>query len=376
MTLFRFFLSLSPALAFFPFLSRAQSPPPLPRRANIILIVADGLGIGDLSCYGQTMFQTPHLDQLAAQGVRFTNYSAGAAAASPARASLMLGEDAAPLPQRDVDTGVPLSPGDVTIAQILKSSGYYTGLIGEWNLGDEHSAGAPWLKGFDEFAGDFSPEDARNVYADSVWRYDPHRLHLNQPYVFNGPETIYQNAGGKKAAYLPDRFMGWAMTFAKSHAPAWYNDHQPFFLVLNETIPGNGNRAVPTDAPFSEEPWPQPEKNRAATIARLDDDIGSLLQGLEQIRQASNTVIFLTSDSVPKKGGGVDPKFFHENSGDTLRVPLIVHWPGKIPPGQVCGLPCSARDVLPTVTAIALVEPPAKIDGVSFLPALLGNFSK
>lgn len=365
-----FLLSAVSLLAAFQFSAAAQSHP-LPRRVNIILIVADGLAANDLSCYGQTQFQTPHLDQLAAAGIRFTNYLAGGLASASARAALMTGKDTSRLPDADFA----LTSHDRTIAGILKSSGYNTLLVGEWNLGDGNSAGAPWQQGFDEFAGYFDASDAENVYPDYLWKYDQtFDLGENRSTVFNGREMLYDNTGGKKGIYVPDTFFDWMGNYEKDNKQGERNHHRPFFITLDETIPGNGNREVPTDAPFSEEPWPQAEKNRAATIARLDDDIGDLLDKLKDLGESSNTVIFFTSDTVPKKGGGVDPKFFQENSGpDDLRVPLIVYGPGTIPPGRVSGARCSASDVLPTLAALALVHPREKIDGTSLLPLIFGQ---
>jgi arylsulfatase A-like enzyme len=348
----------------------AQSQP-LPRRLNIILVVADGLAAGDLSCYGQTQFQTPHLDKLAAGGIRFTNYFAGGLAGAPARAALMLGRDTS----GQSDANFSLTSRDVTIAELLKRSGYNTCLIGEWELGDENSAGAPWRQGFNEFAGYFDPADAQNVYPDYLWKYDERfDLAQNRSEVFNGHEMLYYNTGGRKEQYVPDSFVKWTVSYAANHKPDRFNHHRPFFIAVDETIPGNGNREVPTDAPFSEEPWPQPEKNRAATIARLDDDIGRLVNELNDNGESSNTVIFFTSNTVPEKGGGVDPKFFQENSGpDDLHVPFIVYWPGGIPAGRVSGVQCSARDFLPTAAALALVQPPKTIDGTSLLPVIFGR---
>ncbi|MGH8023736.1 MAG: sulfatase-like hydrolase/transferase, partial [Limisphaerales bacterium] len=276
------------------------------------------------------------------------------------------------------DADFSLTSGEVTIAELLKKSGYSTCLIGEWNLGDEHSAGAPWRQGFNEFAGYFDPADAQNPYPDYLWKYDEtFNLAARRTDVFDGREMLYDNTGGGKKIYVPDSFVQWALNYAKDHQPDRFNHHRPFFIAVDETIPGNGNREVPTDAPFSEEPWPQPEKNRAAVIARLDDDIGELVGKLKDIGEASNTVIFLTSDTVPKKGGGVDPKFFRENHGpDDLRVPFIIYWPGVIPAGKVSGARCSASDFLPTAAALALVRPPAKIDGASLLPLVFGSEAK
>jgi arylsulfatase A-like enzyme len=364
-------LSVVLVLAAISFSADAQSSHALPRRPNIILIIANGLSADDLSCYGQTLFQTPNLDKLAADGIRFIHYSAGAPAGSPARAALMTGRDIS-IAANDVT----LVPNDITIAELLKNSGYFTSLIGEWDLGSEGSSGAPWLKGFNEFAGYFTSADAADAYAQSIWRYECDPVH-NDLQAYNGTEQVYANAGGQKVQYIPDWLTTLAMTFTKNHQPDQFNHNRPFFLMLSCPIPGNGNRAVPTDAPFSEEPWPQAEKNRAAMISRLDNNIGQLLQHLDKIGQATNTVIFFTSDTVPKKAGGIDPKFFHENtSSNSLLVPMIVSWPGKIPAGQVSDLDCSARDFLPTVAGIGLVTPPGKIDGVSFLPALFGRSQK
>ena len=357
----------------------------MPRRANIILIVADSLGYGDVSCYGQKKFQTPNLDKLAAEGIRFTNYYAAATANSPAHAALLLGREAGHLKQR-ADANVPLTEKEATVAQLLKNSGYHTGLIGEWNLGDETTAGAPWKKGFDEFAGYFNAADAENYYADYIWRYAPRSIvnpTNNQIEDYVGWEMLYPNTGGKKGQYIPDIYTKAAMNFAVNNQPDAANRYRPFFLVVNYTTPranaveakrtGNGLQ-VPSDAPFSSEAWPQAEKNRAAMIARLDGDIGKLVEQLQQIGQASNTVIFVSSASIAKAGGGVDPKFFSSNvASNDLRVPMIVNWPGKIPAGRVSNLRWSAMDFAPTALQIGHVKPAASFMGISILPALRGE---
>jgi arylsulfatase A-like enzyme len=370
----RFLSCLLLALAAFEFSVCAQSKRAMPLRANIILIVADGLGTGDLSCYGQTQFQTPNLDRLATNGIRFTNYDAGGTASAPAFAALMLGKNTSHLP----DAGFSLTANDITIAQVLQNSGYHTGLIGKWNLGDENSPGAPWEKGFDEFAGYLNPAEAENVYADYIWRYMPRfDLQTKQSNAYKGREPVYPNTGGQKGQYIPDWLMTLATRYIRNNIPDPFNHYTPFFLVVNEAVPGNGNCAVPTDAPFSEEPWPQIEKNRIATISRIDNDVGTLLHYLDGTKQAKNTVIFFTSDTVPKKRNGIDPQLLHESaSPDDLRVPMIVYWPGKIPPGQVSGLGCSAKDFLPTAASIGLTQSPGKVDGVSLSSTLFGQTPK
>ena len=347
----------------------------LPRRPSIILIVAEGLGYGDLSCYGQTRFQTPNLDRLAAEGIRFTDYYAGNTASSPARAALLLGKDAIHLPQR-AGASVPLGAGDLTIAQLLKQTGYHTGLIGGWDLGDDRTGGAPWKKGFDEFAGYLSPSEATNYYADYMWRYAPGAIlrtnHQREDFI--GKEMLYPNTGGRREQYIPDLLTKAALNFVKNNQPDKFNFYRPFFLLLDYTIPGAGNGPVPTDAPYSEEPWPQPQRNKAALISRLDGYIGQLRQQLQDLGLTNNVVMFFTSDTGPQKGRGVDPDFFHSLiASNSLRVPMSVRWPDRIPTGQVSAYAWTASDFLPTATDIALIQAPAGVDGRSVLPVLMGQ---
>ena len=366
------------------------NPPPhtLPRRPSIILIIADGLGYGDLSCYGQAKFQTPNLDRLAAQGIRFTSYYAGDSASSPAFAALLIGRDSEHLRQR-ADVNIPLAPGETTVAQILRQSGYHTGLIGEWDLGDDATGGAPWKKGFDEFAGYFDAKDAANFYADYMWRLNPNFTYdesYNDPVNGHwrewnkanglptpGKEMIYANTQGKNQ-FIPDLMTKAALSFMQNNQPDQFNRFRPFFLLLHYSIPGTGTGQVPTDAPYSDEPWPQPQKNKAAMITRLDGYVGQLLEQLQKLEMTNETVTFFTSDTGPKQGGSVDPGFFQSiMSSNSLRVPMIVSWPRRIPAGQVSDFACTAPDFLPTAAAIALLKPQPDIDGVSILPTLAGQ---
>ena len=368
------------------------APRAIPRRASIILIVADGLGYGDLSCYGQTNFQTPNLDKLAAEGIRFTNYSPGAVAGSPALAALILGRDSGHLRQR-ADTDIPLAPDEITVAQMLKNSGYRTGLIGEWNLGDENSSGAPWKKGFDEFAGYFAANDAANFYADYIWRLSATETYdesYNSPVNGHwrrwnsnadgthlpGKAMIYANTQGKNK-YIPDVFTEAAAHFLQINQPDPANHYQPFFLLLNYKIPGDGKSQMPTDAPFSEEKWPQPAKNKAAMIARLDGYIGQLSEQLQKLGMTNNAAIFFTSATMPQKNAAVDPNYFHSLvSSNDLRVPMIIRWPDRIPAGAVSGFKWSAKDFLPTAADIGYAKPPEGVKGLSVLPVLQGRAKK
>jgi arylsulfatase A-like enzyme len=333
----------------------------IPRRASIIFIQVDGLGYGDLSCYGQQKFQTPNLDKLAAEGIHFTNYFCEDEN-SQSQAELMFGKNS--------------GSGEITVAQILKKSGYHTGLIGQWDLGDENSSGAPWRKGFDEFAGYLDPNDAENFYADYIFRYAPKSIineTNNQREDFLGREMLYPNTGGQKGEYVPDLLAKAALNFVKNNLPDQFNHYRPFFLLLDFKIP-NQKIEVPTDAPFSEESWPQPEKNKAALVSRIDGYVGQLREQLQKIGMTNNIVIFFSSATPPQKTAEVDPEFFHSNiSTNDLRVPMIVHWPGKIPAGQVSDFKWSPRDFLPTAAQIAFAQSPTNIDGASILPKLVGT---
>jgi arylsulfatase A-like enzyme len=358
--------------------------PPAARRPNIILIVADDLGYGDLGCYGQAKIKTPSLDSLAAQGIRFTDFYAGSTVCAPSRCALMTGLHTGHAFVRG-NAAQALRTQDLTVADLLKDSGYHTGLIGKWGLGNENTPGVPRLKGFDEFVGYLDQTHAHNYYTDYLWRFDSRT-------GYDDLEQFPENHAGRQGLYMHDLFTRAALNFVNINKPSTANHQRPFFLYLAYTIPhanneegrrsGNGMQ-VPSDAPYSDQPWPQPEKNKAAMITRLDSDVGRLVDKLKELKIDENTVIFFTSDNGPHKEGGVDPKFF-ESSGPLrgikrdlyeggIRVPLIVRWPAKIKPGQVNHQPWGVWDFLPTAAQIATTNAPATLDGISLLPTLLGK---
>jgi arylsulfatase A-like enzyme len=354
------------------------APQAVPRRSSIILVLADGLGYGDLSCYGQTKFQTPNLDKLAADGVRFTNYVV-ADAGVISRAALLLGKEPQHLRQQ-ANAAVPLAPEEKTVAEILKNAGYHTGWIGEWDLGDENSAGAPWKKGFDEFAGYLDPNDAKNMYADYMFRYAPHSIYdadAKQVKTFFGKETLVPNLDGAKQEYIPDLMAKAVGNFVKKNKPGSRNHYQPFFLVVNYQIPGEGKITVPSDAPYSGESWLPAQKNRAALISRLDGYIGKLREALDGADMTNNAVVFVTSSSLPRKANGIDADFFHSQPGtNDFRVPMIVSWRDWIPAGQASDLQWSAKDFLPTAADIGYAKTPETIDGKSILPQVIARQEK
>ena len=364
--------------------SAADSPGPAPRKPNIILILADDLGYGDLGCYGQTQIKTPNLDKLASEGLRFTDFYAGSTVCAPSRCALMTGLHTGHARIRG-NAAVPLRPDDSTVAELLNGAGYHTGLIGKWGLGDANTTGLPQKKGFEEFLGYLDQVHAHDYYPAFLWRFDPRTK-------FDGQETLYGNLAGSKGTYAPDMFTTAALNYLRLYQPEPANHYHPFFLYLASTIPhanneegaqsGNGMQ-VPNDAPYSSESWPQVEKNKAAMITRLDADVGKLVDKLKELKIDNNTVIFFTSDNGPHKEGGVDHTFFH-SSGPLrgikrdlyeggIRVPLIAYWPGKIKPGRVCEQPFAFWDFLPTAAEIAGAPRPEHIDGISMLPTLLGR---
>jgi len=365
-----------------------NAPPPAPRRPSIIFILCDDLGYGDLSCYGQKKFNTPNIDKLASEGLRFTSCYAGSTVCTPSRAALMLGQHTGHLNLRGNVRHGTLLPDEVTVAEVLQRAGYRTCLVGKWGLADEGLPGVPQKKGFQEFAGYLENVHAHDYYPEYLWRYDPPQPGKDG---FDGKMQFPENGGGRKGRYMPDVCTEAALNFVRYAKPDAFNRFRPFFLCLNYTTPhanneegrrsGNGMQ-VPSDAPFSDKPWPQPEKNKAAMITRLDGDIGKLLEKLKQLKIDDNTVIFFTSDNGPHKEGGVDPKFF-QSSGPFrghkrdlteggIRVPMIVRWPARIKPG-VSDEPWAFWDFLPTAAEIAYTKSPPSIDGISVLPLLLGQ---
>jgi len=367
--------------------SSTNSPaqrPPAPRRPNIILIVADDLGYGDLGCYGQTMIQTTNLDKMAAEDLRFTSFYAGSTVCAPARCSLMTGLHTGHAFIRGNGTQA-LRTTDLTVAEILRKSGYQTGLIGKWGLGNENSTGMPREKGFDEFLGYLDHVHAHDYYTDHLWR-NASRL------GYNDWEMFPENQGARKGTYMPDLFTKAALNYVSINKPEEFKHYQPFFLYLAYTLPhanneegarsGNGMQ-VPSDAPYYDKPWPQPEKNKAAMISLLDDYVGKLIAKLQELKIDDNTVIFFTSDNGPHKEGGVEPAFFKSGGGlrvitrdlyeGGIRVPLLARWPGKIKPGRVEDHPWAFWDILPTACDIAMTKKPEQIDSISMMPTLLGK---
>lgn len=353
-----------------------EAAPASHRKPNIILILADDLGYGDLGSYGQKQIKTPNLDRMAAEGMRFTQFYAGSTVCAPSRAVLMTGRHAGHVSIRG-NADAPLATNEITVAQLLKGQGYFTGCFGKWGLGLENSGSTPSARGFDEWFGYLDQTDAHNYYPTRLWRSS------TIAGVADMAMPIRPNENGARGRYSHDLFTMAARNFIR------IAQREPFFLFLPYTIPHANNELkergmeVPSLEPYEEEPWPAPERAKAAMITRLDRDIGALLDQLKALRIESNTVVLFTSDNGPHREGGVDPMHF-ASAGPLrgikrdlfeggIRVPLIARWPGRIKPGVVSDQVWSFWDVLPTATELAGVPEPEGIDGLSFAPTLLGK---
>jgi arylsulfatase A-like enzyme len=348
------------------------------RRPNIIFILADDLGYGDLGCYGQKQILTPQLDRMAAEGVRFTQCYAGSTVCAPSRCVLMTGLHTGHCRIRG-NARVPLRPDDVTVAELLKQAGYTTGLIGKWGLGNEDTTGIPRKQGFDYFFGYLDQGHAHNYFPTFLWRNE------EQVPLEGNVESKDPGVAEKSATYSHDLFADEALAFVERHREG------PFFLYLAFTTPHANNERgrvrgdgmeVPDYGPYADKSWPAPEKGRAAMITRMDHDIGRLLDKLNALGIEQDTLVFFSSDNGPHSEGGSDPAFF--GSGGPLRgkkrdlyeggvrVPGLVRWPGVLQPGQVSDQVWAFEDFLPTACELAEAKSPEDIDGISIVQTLRG----
>lgn len=337
----------------------AGGPAPRP---NVIVILADDLGYADLGCYGQEKIRTPYLDQLAAEGIRFTQGYCGTSVCAPSRCSLMTGLHAGHAHIRanrgkGNEGEEPLPAGTYTVARMFQEAGYRTACIGKWGLGGPDSSGAPNRQGFDYFFGYTSHGQAHEYYPDHLWR-DATRVELD----------------GK--TYSHDLFVQEALDWIDKHR------ERPFFLYLPFTIP-HAKLQVPDLGEYAEKPWSPQAKAMAAMITRMDRDVGRLVERLKASGIDERTVVFFAGDNGPDRGG---VRAFFNASGSLrggkrgmyeggLRVPIIARWPGHAPAGKVSDAPWAFWDLLPTCADLAGVDLPAGVrtDGLSIVPALQGG---
>jgi arylsulfatase A len=382
----RFFAFAATALMGISGLTAQQKP-------NIVYILADDLGYGDLSCYGQKRFQTPNIDQLARKGMLFTQHYAGCTVCAPSRSSLMTGLTTGHTPIRGnmswkEEGQYPMVASTYTIAELLKEAGYVTGAFGKWGLGSPGSEGDPNKQGFDEFYGYNCQSLAHNYYPDHLWD--------NQTKVI-----LKGNTGDQFVEYAPEMIHQRALQFIEK------NKDKPFFLFYPTTIPHAEllvpeenlkafrgkflpekvfNGAEPGDKGFRNGPYgTQPETHAAfaAMVTLLDWQVGEMVAKLKELGLDKNTIIIFTSDNGPHLEGGADPDYFDSNGplkgykrdlyDGGIREPMIACWPGKIAAGSKSDLVSAFWDVMPTVAELAGTKVSEKIDGISFLPTLLGK---
>ena len=348
---------------------------------NIIFIMVDDLGYGDLGAYGQERIQTPHLDKLAREGMRFTQFYAGSTVCAPSRCVLMTGLDTGRCFIRGNGKDN-LRPEDVTVAEVLKEAGYRTGLFGKWGLGHEGSTGLPTRQGFDSFYGYLDQHHAHNFYPSYLIKNEQ-RVPLAN--VVPNEGTWGQGVATEQKQYSHELIVDEALEFVRESA------EQPFFLYFALTIPhanneaGNKGMEVPDWGQYADLDWPEPQKGHAAMISLMDHDVGRLMDLLGELGIDDNTIVMFTSDNGPHREGGNDPDFQNSNGplrgikrslhDGGIRVPLIARWPGHIEAGRQTDWIGGFQDVLPTLADLAgePVGEDADIDGLSFVPTLLGK---
>jgi len=372
-------------------------------KPNIIFILADDLGYGELGCYGQEKIKTPCLDKMAADGMRFTQHYAGYTVCSPSRGVLMTGKHVGHATVKG--NGGRLNAEDVTIAMLLQKAGYKTGMIGKWGLrGSPGHPGSPNNKGFDLWFGYDNQGFAHFYYPGYLWRNDKKVLYPNNHNLMaeNGE---FKKDADKVGTYSHDEFTREALAFIKENAK------RPFFLYLPYTIP-HAELTVPRDsvAPYLKLGWKEKPKHQkkgnngggsygsqykgycgqshpnatyAGMVSRMDRDIGRILAELDKLGLTKNTLVIFSSDNGPTPEGGNSLQFFNSsgplsggkrsfNEGG-IRVPMIAYWPGKIKAGAVSDHPSAFWDFLPTACELVGIKPPSDIDGISYLPELLGK---
>lgn len=350
------------------------------RPPNVLIVLADDLGVGEVGCHGQTKIRTPHLDSLAAAGLRFTAAYAGSCVCAPSRCTLLTGLHTGHAAIRDnreaqPEGQEPLPGASVTLAEVLRARGYATGVVGKWGLGPHGSEGAPERQGFDRFYGYICQRHAHNHCPPWLWN-DGAR------------ETLEGNVAGNALGpvYAPDRFRAEAEAFVRKHR------ERPWFLLFATTVP-HAALQVPADSlagyrdAFPETPYDgkkgylphaTPRAAYAAMVSRMDRDVGRLLALLDELDLARRTLVVFTSDNGPTYNGGTDSAFFASTGGlrglkgqlyeGGIRAPLIARWPGRIRPGTTSAEPVANWDLFPTAAGAAGAEVPKGLDGVDLRP--------
>ena len=359
---------------------------------NMIFIMADDLGYGDLGCFGQKVIATPRLDQMAREGMRFTQFYAGNTVCAPSRCVLLTGQHMGHTHVRgNANSSTMLEQSlraeDMTIAEVLKTAGYTNGLVGKWGLGEVHHPGFPLRKGFDRFFGYLNQVHAHNYYPEFVWDNSEKKSLANVVEESGGSYGGFRGgAATKRVEYSHDLFVEEAIKFIDS------NRQGPFFLYLPLTIPHannegtrmNGNGAeVPEYGIYANRDWPDPDKGQAAMITRMDRDVGRILDHLKTKGIDDNTLVLFTSDNGPHNEAGHQLSRFNPSGPlrgtkralyeGGIRVPTIAWWPGTVQPGKTTDHVGYFGDWMATAAELAGAKLPENVDSISFVPTLKGE---
>jgi arylsulfatase A len=347
----------------------------LPEKPNIIFIMCDDLGYGQVGCYGQKMIQTPRIDRMAEEGLLLTDYYSGTAVCAPSRCALMTGQHVGHTYIRGnheikktaehASGQLPIPAETITVAEKMKEAGYATALVGKWGLGYPTSEGDPLNQGFDFFAGYNCQRHAHSHYPGWIWR--------NHEKVELGPAGTVE---GHSQYYLTRE----ARSFITE------NKDNPFFLYLAYVIPHSALQVPASDPAYTmyeNKSWPKKQKIHAGMITLMDRDVGGIMDLLEELGIAENTLVVFTSDNGPHSEGGAKPAFFDDNGPlrgikrnmyeGGVRVPFVAWWPGIVKPGQTSDHISAHWDLMPTACELAGVEPPVNTDGISYVPLLKGD---
>ncbi len=355
-------------------------------RPNIIFVMVDDMGYGDLGVHGQQHIQMPNVDQMAREGIRYTDVYTGSPICAPSRSTLMTGLHTGHTRVRGNAPRVaghgavectgrgggslrlPLREEDVTVAELLKQAGYRTGMTGKWGLGEPGTSGVPNRQGFEEWFGLLNQRLAHSYYPEYVW-------HNDEKVVLEGNTGTTKDFANEKQ-YVHDMFTDFALDFIRRHG----SNEAPFFLYLPYTVP-HARWQIPELAPYTEaQDWTQEQKVYASMLTRVDRDMGCIFDLLKELDIDESTIVFFCSDN------GAQNRYedVFDSSGPLrgqkrslydggIRTPMVVRWPGKIQQGAVSNDVWYFPDVLPTLCALAGATPPDGIDGVSVLPSLFSE---
>ena len=368
----------------------SETPP------NVIFILADDLGYGDLGFLGQQYTETPNIDKLAAEGLFLSHHYAGSTVCAPSRSALLTGLHTGHTPIRgnsevQPEGQFPMTDTLMTLSKIFQEAGYVTGAFGKWGLGMNQTSGDPQNQGFGQFFGYLCQRYAHRYYPAYLWE--------------NGRKVnLPGNDWTNKVTYAPDVIQAKTLEFLEQ------NQSKPFFLFMPIVLP-HAELAAPDDVIFQKyrtkfgeetphvgptggdygpemnipayQSQPYPHATHAAMVERIDRIVGEVVAKLETLGLSENTILVFSSDNGPHREGGADPDFFDSNGifrgykrdlyEGGIRVPTIVKWPGKINPGTTSSHASAFWDWLPTFAELIGKEAPSEVDGISMLPSILGN---